>query len=308
MIRQLGRWLAGLSLLLCLPAWAEPLRIGLLGDVPYTAYERRQLPLILDAMVQENLDVIIHLGDIKNGSSPCDDDVYLDIHNVFQAVPLPVVYVPGDNEWQDCRRLSAGRHDPLERLRFLRQTFFATPNSLGQQALLMERQAGFPENARWRMGPLLLISLNMPGHDNNVGSPAEFAPRNEANLTWLKAAFERVKAQRLRGLIILTQANPYIEADNEGAAKPGFRAFLDLLRAETATYDGQVLLAHGDTHAHQINQPLKDRKTRQPIANFTRVETYGFPFLGWVKVVADPDMEKLFRFESHPWNTRLPGQ
>lgn len=305
-----GRWLILLACLLCQTswAWAETIRIGLMGDVPYTAYERRQLPLILDAMSQENLDVIVHLGDIKNGSSPCDNDVYLDIRNVFQAVPLPVIYVPGDNEWQDCRRISAGRHDPLERLNFLRQVFFTAPYSLGQPRISLERQARFPENVRWQMGPLLLVSLNMPGHDNNVGTTTEFTPRNEANLTWLKAAFQQATAQRLRGLVILTQTNPYIEADNEGAAKRGFRDFLDLLRKETAAYDGQVLLAHGDTHAHQINQPLKDRKTRQPVTNFTRVETYSFPFLGWVKVVADPEAKTLFRFESHPWNTRLPGQ
>ena len=34
----------------------------------------------------------------------------------FPAVADPVVYTPGDNEWTDCHRASAGGYLPTERL------------------------------------------------------------------------------------------------------------------------------------------------------------------------------------------------
>jgi hypothetical protein len=38
------------------------------------------------------------------------------------------------------------------------------------------------------------------------------------------------------------------------------------------------------------------------VKNFTRVETYGSPFLGWVKGTVDAADPKVFRFEPRRWN------
>jgi hypothetical protein len=37
-----------------------------------------------------------------------------------------------------------------------------------------------------------------------------------------------------------------------------------------------------------------------PLANFTRAETFGYPIMGWVKVIIDDRDPQLFRFEVHP--------
>lgn len=301
-------FLLALVAALAFPATAKTtVQFGLFGDTPYSDYERTQLPLMLQAMGEAKLDFAIHSGDIKNGHSRCDDAVYLDIRDVFQAAPLPVVYVPGDNEWTDCPRLTCGGYDQEERLGFLRQTFFVDGQSLGRRKIALERQsensefADFPENVRWQAGGVLFITLNIPGDDNNIGNATESAPRHRANQTWLGEGFRIARERKLRGILIDIQANPGIEADNEGATRPGFRAFLDQLREETAAFHGQVVLVHGDSHHMQINQPLKDRRTRATTANFTRVETYGAPFMGWLKGTVDDSDPKVFRFEPHPW-------
>jgi hypothetical protein len=120
---------------------------------------------------------------------------------------------PGDNEWTDCRHLPAGKFDPLERLQKLRQLFFAAPRSLGRSVLPLERQPGdYPEHLRWRLGPVLFISLNVPGPNNHFGlgvePSAEFVARNPAVIDWLRQGFAVARRERLAGIVIVMQGNP----------------------------------------------------------------------------------------------------
>jgi hypothetical protein len=48
-----------------------------------------------------------------------------------------------------------------------------------------------------------------------------------------------------------------------------------------------VVLVHGDSHHQQINQPLLDAAGLEVVKNFTRVETYGYPSMGWTKGTVD---------------------
>ncbi|HEY6898121.1 MAG TPA: hypothetical protein VI279_12745 [Rhodocyclaceae bacterium] len=284
------------------------LQFAVFGDTPYSDFERTQLPLMLDDIAQHESAFAIHVGDIKSGHSRCDDAVYLDILGAFQAAPLPLIYVPGDNEWTDCPRPACGGFDAVERLGFLRRTFYRDDRSLGQRPIRLTRQAGYPENVRWEMAGVMFVALNMPGDRNNVNQTEEYGPRNQANLLWLSEAFRQAREKKLRGLLLAIQANPFIEADNEGATKPGFKDFMDRLRNEVAAFDGQVALAHGDTHNVQINRPLTERKTHKPIANFIRIETYGAPFLGWIHGAVDDADPRVFRFDQRPWPHSLPLQ
>jgi hypothetical protein len=62
-----------------------------------------------------------------------------------------------------------------------------------------------------------------------------------------------------------------------------------------------VLLVHGDTHWQRVDQPLRHPVTKLPVANFTRAETFGYPFMGWVEVIVDSDKPQLFHFKAHPY-------
>jgi len=295
---------------------AQPVSFGLFGDTPYSAEERRQLPGLLAEMDREPLAFVVHDGDIKSGSSVCSDETFVDILRVFQASRHPLVFVPGDNEWTDCHRKNNGSYDPLERLAKLRELFFAGDTALGQRAMALARQSGdranaaYPENVRWEAGGALFVGLNLPGSDNNYqgtgrgGGPVEeFVQRSAANRAWLAQSFALARTRHLAGVLIVIQGNPEFEAASAGHPKPGYRDFINQLREETQSFAGQVVLVHGDSHHMHIDQPLLDADARHVITNFTRVETYGSPFMGWIKGTVNTADPQVFLFEPRLWRT-----
>jgi hypothetical protein len=304
-------WLA----LLALVAWsvcspAETWRFAVIGDVPYSSYEREQLPHMLDAIADSNVEFITHIGDFKHGKERCDDSLFADRYQMFNASRAPFVYVPGDNDWTDCERLSNGAYDPLERLRKLRQLFFADNRSLGQRKIAQERQPGnYPEHARFRLGPVLFVTLNLPGGNNNfgmTGTPSpEFLARNPRTLAWTKESFALARSENLSGIVLLQQADPDFKHFSLGMTHRGYRDFLETLRDETQHFNGQVVVVHGDSHLSRIDQPMRD-KDGKIISNFVRVETFGYPMMGWTHGIIDSDSPRLFRFEAHPWPAKAP--
>ena len=72
--------------------------------------------------------------------------------------------------------------------------------------------------------------------------------------------------------------------------------FIAELAREAASFPGPVVAIHGDSHWQRIDQPLEDSVGR-PLRNFTRIETFGSPDIGWVDVVVDTTLAEPFRFE-----------
>ena len=285
---------------------------GVFGDIPYSIQERQATIGILREMGEQALAFTIHVGDIKSGSERCLDDTYMWMRKLFDSSRHPLIYVPGDNEWTDCHRRTNGGYDPHERLRRLRQIFYDGERSLGRQAIPLTRQsddAGFRdyrENVRWQHGVALFIGLNVSGSNNNLGrsasSDGEHKRRSVANIAWLTQSFELASRRLVRAVIVVIHGNPLFELPETEKARRGYNEFLRHLQAETIAFGKPVLLVHGDTHRYRADQPMMDHKRGRPLQNFTRLETFGSPFLGWVKVTIDPSRSELFAFEPYRYN------
>ena len=297
-------WLAMLFLAISNLSHAETWRFGLIGDVPYSDYERRELPLMLRAINESHVDFIAHIGDFKHGKDRCDDALFEDRHQLFNSSQAAFIFVPGDNEWTDCERLSNGAYDPLERLNKLRSLFWKEGFSLGQKKLKLVQQAGpYSEHSRFQIGPVLFVTLNLPGGNNfglNQIPSAEFKARNPVVLAWLKESFALARREKLAGIVLLFQANPGFKHFSQGLAHQGFREFLEILHAETLNFSGQVVAVHGDTHISRIDPPLRDAQGKV-LPNFTRIETFGYPIMGWTRGIIDTNSPALFSFETYPW-------
>ncbi len=300
------RWLVICLLSLANTAQAEIWNFGLIGDTPYSAEERRQLPLMLQAINHYPMAFIAHVGDFKNGQDRCDDALFIDRQKLFNTSQAPFIFIPGDNEWSDCERLSNGAYDPLERLNKLRMLFWPDNFSLGQKKLTLERQAGnYSEHSRFHIGPVLFVTLNIPGGDNNFGlreEPSrEFTARNPVVLAWLNDSFALARREKLSGIVLLFQADPHFKRFSQGLAHRGYQDFLNSLSAETQNFMGQVVAVHGDSHNSRIDHPLRDAQGKK-LPNFTRVETFGYPIMGWTRGIIDTDSPTPIRFEANPWS------
>ena len=259
-----------------------------LGDVPYTTDEEARFIAMLGELNRENLAFVVHVGDFKSGYSECSDELFQQRKEWFAYSRHPLVFVPGDNDWTDCWRSSAGAYQPSERLGKLRELFFEQPRSQGQRAIdLVQQTRGasappYPEHLRWVDRGVLFATVNVPGGDNNLNRDrAEFRARDAAVRSWIEDAFRLARAQRLAGVVIMMQANPWAAA---GPRRHGYAPLLDTLRRQTLKFPGEVVLIHGDTHRFRVDHPLIDPDTQRRIANFTRIEVFGSPSVNWVRV------------------------
>jgi hypothetical protein len=279
---------------------AADFTFGALGDTPYTWFEEAHFPSLLDGMSREDLAFVVHVGDFKAARAPCSDELFRQRREWFDLVRHPFVFVPGDNEWTDCRGFQAGGYDPLERLAKLRELFSGGEESLGQRRIRLARQLpDYPEHARWRHGGVLFVTLNVPGHDNNARRmPEEFRSRSAAVGKWLEQSFNLARGDRLRAVVIFMQANPWISPTSRYT---GFRELLATMAKETLGFDGEVLLVHGDTHRFRVDAPLRNPATGALVANFTRVEVFGSPGMNWVRIRVIEDAERV-GFEVTPGN------
>lgn len=297
--------------------------IGLWGDMPYArAGDAAKIPALIRDMNAYPLAFSVFIGDIKDGSSRCDDSHFVDAIARFNTFDAPMIYVPGDNEWTDCHRTNNGGFNNLERLDFLRRTMYPTVESFGRRRMTVEHQGpvGGPyvENMRWVRDGVLYVVLNVPGSNNNkVNSPAactnasartqadcdadnaEYAARDAANITWLRQSFQMAKAGGAAGVMILTQADPGFDLpeteetnERENPAYDGYTNFLDAVVGETRAFSGQVLLVHGDTHFFKLDKPLVSQANL--VQNFTRLELFGSPNIHWVRVDVDASRPSVF--------------
>ena len=279
----------------------KPFDFALIGDVPYTDEQTTNLfPNMIRELNVAKLEFVVHDGDIKSGSTPCTDAIYEERLRDFQRFEHPLIYVFGDNEWTDCARATNG-FDPEERLQKLREVFTKSDQSLGQSKIPLARQsnnesfAKFRENVRWTMGDAMFVGLHIPGSANNYGK-REFAERNAANIAWLKESFAFATLENRRAIMLIIQANPFPERGGTNRVHAGYREFLNTLEKETLAFQKPVVLVHGDTHHFRIDNPLLSSKSRRPIENFMRVETFGNPDVHWLRVTVDPRDPNVFTF------------
>lgn len=266
--------------LFCPHAVAAQIAFGAFGDIPYNRDEEPALPAIVAEMNREKLAFAIHVGDFKDARSECSDRLFRERLETFGLLHHPFFYTPGDNEWVDCRRARWAPHDPLERLGKLRELFFARDSSLGQRPLAAERQVarGYPENMRWIVENVVFASVNIPGPDNHrAAMPAESKRRTPALLDWMRDAFRIARERKAPALVLATQADLF-------SGNSAYAEILKPLAEESRRYGGEVLVVHGDTHVYRFDKPLVDPDTGAAIANVTRVEVPGSPFVNWVYV------------------------
>jgi hypothetical protein len=301
-----------------LPAWVSdgraPFDLAVFGDTPYGATQIADVPSFIASLDRDPTIVeSVHLGDIKNGSSRCDDPYFKFVFDSFNALQRPFLYTPGDNEWTDCHRANNGAYDPLERLAAIRALFFPLPGqSLGhgkRQVLTQASLEGFStfvENQLWVEGGATFCMVHVVGSNNSLlpwytddtsgtrmDDPArrlaEEQARNAANLAWLDRAFATAKLYDSAAVVLLMQADMW-----DAGPSDGFNDTVQRIASSTLAYGRPVLLMQGDSHVFKVDNPLAAgdllHGVTTPVPNLTRVVVQGSttaPLSEWLKVHID---------------------
>lgn len=303
-------------------AGAGTFSFALIGDVPYADADSIRFARLTDMInADEDVQWVIHAGDIKRGGQPCSDAVLEGRLERFNRFDDPFILTPGDNEWTDCHRKIAGRFDPLERLQKLRTLFYPRAGmTLGKRTMRVESQASAPEysefveNVRWERAGVHFATVHIVGSRNGLAGfqrrdstevgavpvrterhDAAVERRTHAGIAWLRRAFS-VASGSGKALFLTLHASMGLER-RPAPDPPHYQAILDVLREETERFGRPVVLAHGDSHYFRIDKPLRRKGGGLRFANFTRVETFGASDVHWIEVTVDPASENVFSFE-----------
>ncbi|HEX6789866.1 MAG TPA: hypothetical protein VF247_01025 [Candidatus Krumholzibacteria bacterium] len=259
------------------------------GDGPYRSWEVGRFKKMIEDVNATDLEFFIHVGDIF--WFPCSDKHYRQSLAMLNTIEHPVVYTPGDNEWSDCGKIIAGKHDPQDRLRLLRATFFAHPGrTIGSCPMRVTSQAESPsfsefvENVRFVRGGFVFITVHVLLTPPIAETDEVALRRGGAAIAWLDEAFEMARRDHLKGVVVAMQGDPGL--DYHRHVPQSFMPFIARLEEQTRSFEGQVVLIHGDSHIQRFDQPLKD-ENGVPAPNFWRIEAFGSPQIGWVRVVVD---------------------
>lgn len=303
---------AGALVLSATAASAERFQFMAIGDIPYfIPKDYEKFDRLIDTINKEtNPAFTIHVGDIKSGSTHCSDTIFQEVLDRFKKFEAPLVYTPGDNEWTDCHRQNNGSYDPLERLAKVRSMFFPVPGkTLGKQPLTVESQAlvmpekysRYVENVRFVHGGVLFVTAHVVGSNNNLEprdrkAAMEFFERDEANIAWLDAAFAKAKAENLKAVVVMAQADLY-DIRQQYPAVPSASGHIGTIKAferGSKTFGGPILYIHGDEHRFVIDRMVGTNL--KPIPNTIRLQVYGANQVHGVLVGVDTGTAGVFSF------------
>jgi hypothetical protein len=277
--------------------------IAVIGDTPYGADQVDPSTfgaLISDLNADPFVRTVIHVGDIKNGSTVCSDEYFDQIAANFEASFAPVIYTPGDNEWTDCHRPAAGGYNPYERLARIRETFFAEPGeTLGVRPMAVTSQVGeFVENVMWTEARVKFSTVHVTGSSNGASAwsapletpehagvrAAEVARRQQAAIDWIDATFDAAAADDAPGVVVNMQADTF----SNGVVQAAFVPIIGRLAERAAAFGRPVLLIQGDSHNYIVDNPLPSAP------NVTRIVVEGETVGEWLRLTVDPHGDQLF--------------
>jgi hypothetical protein len=296
--------------------------LAVLADTPYGAAQRDQFPAMIDSVnADPHVRLVLHLGDLKSGSTPCSDAYLYFVIDELARLRDPLVYTPGDNEWTDCHRPSNGPFDPLERLDWLRTTLFPDPGvTLGGRPKALFTQAAdsgyetFVENVLWFESQVAYSAVHVVGSNNSkatwtneqpadtIRREAERLERTDAAVAWIDATFDLAEEQGAAGVVIAMQADMWDDFSvQNNLPLDGFDHIAQRLADRARLFERPVLVLQGDSHGYLVDHPMENGDPIHgivgPVPNLTRIVAPGATATQWLRLRVDPSDVEVFSWE-----------
>jgi hypothetical protein len=173
---------------------------------------------------------MVNLGDWNSPfATGCSEASYTENADMFNQSSVPVLFIPGDNEYNDCP-------DPEGALTLWEDTLldFELRNENWQLPFTVTRQEpDYPENFAFLYENILFLGINLVG--GTIHDDAEWAARQAADLEWIDSNVEANRGQ-MYWMVLFAHADPDIQSSD-----PFYSPFFEKVRD---SYGVPVLLIH----------------------------------------------------------------
>jgi len=205
-----------------------------MGDVPYEPQEDRLLPSQI-ADLPDDGQFVVHVGDIKSGSTPCDEAVFQKVSGMLSECRTPVFIIPGDNEWNDCA-------DPSQAWTFWNQ-YFRRFDRRWNHVFPIFRQIEHEENFSFVINDVLFVGINLVG--GHIHDPAEWKERHADDLQWIQRNLTQF-GETVNSMVLFGHATP----------KEAHADFFEPFQPHATAFGKPILYLHGDGHNWVHDRPF----------------------------------------------------
>jgi len=256
----------------CSNSNTKQITFSVMGDVPRAEEEK----VILQQQIKKHNQLsssqfMVHVGDIKAGSTPCDEQVYKETAGFLKQLKVPTFIIPGDNEWNDCE-------NPDKAWTFWEKYFLRFENNW-KVSFKAKHQPGQLENFAFQINNISFIGINLVGgrvHDLDVWNE-----KMQNNVDWIK---KHIMHNKIKAAVIFAQANP----------KEKHELFMKQFREEAKIFKKPILFIHGDGHRWIHDKPWTEQ-------NIIRVQVDQGKIADPLQVTIIIDKELKYEFEREPF-------
>eukprot|EP00557_Chaetoceros_sp_GSL56_P003115 CAMPEP_0176493012 /NCGR_PEP_ID=MMETSP0200_2-20121128/9327_1 /TAXON_ID=947934 /ORGANISM="Chaetoceros sp., Strain GSL56" /LENGTH=817 /DNA_ID=CAMNT_0017890657 /DNA_START=251 /DNA_END=2704 /DNA_ORIENTATION=+ len=180
----------------------EEVKFFVTSDIPLNRADETKLSRELSNLHARDGDFLIHLGDINSAStSLCTFSVYDDAAALLKQSPIPVLVLPGNNDWNECPM-------PEAAFEYWEEKFGRFENNFDVEQLpnfpSVNRQMGRDENFAFLHKGVLFIGVHVV--DGTVQSEREWSIRDTENLQWVEQQLNLYDANEFRAIVLLGHA------------------------------------------------------------------------------------------------------
>ena len=174
-------------------------------DESFSFYVIGRNPKLMRAELKniEDGEFFVHLGDIFSAKNQdCDEKAYDTAADLLRKAHLPVLVIPGDEDWIDCRNVK-----PKKALSLWRNSFVdIEKNWKGNSNLpgLVQRSEDYPENFAFVFRGTLFIGIGNVDDDDDED---ESKMREKKTKTFIKRQIKTFESDpSLRSVIVISHA------------------------------------------------------------------------------------------------------
>ena len=228
--------------------------------------------------------LLLHLGDWNSpAETNCSPESYQQVSDLFSASSVPVYFVPGDNELNDCADFEQAQQEWDATLLDYERQFWPNPS----WEIYRDDDRGLPENYVFEVNGVVFCGLHLVG--GRVRDTAEWNTRLDENLAWIAENYEWYRRRRSNVMVLVVHAAPDVESEQPDVVLNQQGFFNPLFeRIQTSYTDMQFVLVHRNF----VTQTWDYQDNYRDIPNLSLVTVEGS---SWppMKIQIDPQTEQV---------------